>query len=403
MYKKDFPLLRAHPSTVYLDSASTAQKPDAVVEALTSIFTHSYANIHRWSYTLSDQSEALYDASKEKMRAFLHAESRHEIVYTYNATYAFNYLARSLVKSWMLVKWDRILLSVLDHHANIVPWQMIAEEYGMIIDWIAVTPEGRLDYASLESKVAGARLVAVTAASNVTGTIIDIANIRDIVKKDDSHKILVIDGSQSLPHFSVDVADLDIDFFIATGHKVMSDTGIGILYGKKALLQKLSPALCWGGSINFVTQEGYEPAGLPYRHEPGTPHIAWAASLLAALTYIDSIGWYTAIEAHERELVEYTLSKIATLPHEIRLIGPLDARDRLGIFAFAFSDRHPSDVADMLADKGICVRVWHHCTEPLHRYFWLDATLRMSLYIYNTKEDIDRFFEELMNIFPKSE
>jgi cysteine desulfurase / selenocysteine lyase len=366
---------------------------------MTDIFTDSYANIHRWSYDLSEKSEALFDASKEKVRAFLHAESRHEIVYTYNATYAFNLLARSLVKSSMLVKWDRVLLSVLDHHANIVPWQMIAEEYGIVIDWIPVTPLGRLDLGVLESKIAWARLVSVTAASNVTWAITDIAKIRDILKKWDSHKILVIDGSQALPHFSVDVVDLDIDFFIATGHKVMSDTGIGILYGKKSLLQKMNPAFSWGWAINFVTQEGYEPAGLPYRHEPGTAHIVWAASLLAALTYIESIGWYDAIARHEQDLVAYTLSKIATLPHEIRLIGPLDAQDRLGIFSFAFSDRHPSDVADMLAEKWICVRVWHHCTEPLHRYFGLDATLRMSLYIYNTREDIDRFFEGLSKNF----
>lgn len=193
--------------------------------------------------------------------------------------------------------------------------------------------------------------MSVTAASNVTGAITDIAKIRDIVKKDQSQRILVIDGSQAFPHFAVDVVDLDIDFFIATGHKVMSDTGLGILYGKKSLLQKMNPALCGGGAINFVTQEGYEAAGLPYRHEPGTPHIAGAASLLASLEYIESIGGYRAIEAYEKELVEYALAKIAMLPHEIRLIGPKDAKNRLGVFSFAFSNRHPGDVAEMLAEK----------------------------------------------------
>ncbi len=395
MYRKDFPLFQHHPDTIYLDSASTAQKPKVVIEALSEIFTHSYANIHRGAYDLSEKAEILYEASKEKVRLFLGANSKHEIIYTYNATYAFNLLARSFVKSGMLVKWDRILLSVLDHHANIVPWQIIAEEYGIIIDWIAVTPEWRLDLSDLESKISGSRLISVTAASNVTGAITDIAKIRDIVKKDDSKRILVIDGSQAFPHFAVDVVDLDIDFFIATGHKVMSDTGIGILYGKKSLLQKMEPAFSGGGAINSVTQVGYEAAGLPYRHEPGTPHIAGAVSLLAALEYIESIGGYPAIELYEKDLVEYALSKIAMLPHEIRLIGPKDPEDRLGVFSFAFSNRHPGDVADVLAEKGICVRVWHHCTEPLHQYFGLQATLRMSLYIYNTKEDIDIFFHEL--------
>lgn len=398
MFQKDFPLFTSHPETIYLDSASTAQKPQKVIDSLTDIFTHSYANIHRWAYDLSEKAEVLYEGSKEKVRLFLSASSKHEIIYTYNATYAMNFLARSLVKSSMLVKWDRVLLSVLDHHANIVPWQILAEEYGIIIDWIGVTPEGRLDLSDLESKIAGSRLVSVTAASNVTGAITDIAKIRDIVKKDESKRLLVIDGSQAFPHFAVDVVDLDIDFFIATGHKVMSDTGIGILYGKKTLLQKINPALCGGGAINFVTQEWYEAAGLPYRHEPGTPHIAWAASLLAALEYIESIGGYSVIEAYEKELVEYTLSKIATLPHEIRLIGPKDSERRLGVFAFAFSNYHPGDVAEMLAEKGICVRVWHHCTEPLHQYFGLQATLRMSLYIYNTKEDIDSFFSMLKSV-----
>lgn len=168
---------------------------------------------------------------------------------------------------------------------------------------------------------------------------------------------MVIDGSQAFPHFAVDVVDLDIDFFIATGHKIMSDTGIGILYGKKSLLQKMEPAFSGGGAINSVTQVGYEAAGLPYRHEPGTPHIAGAVSLLAALEYIESIGGYPAIELYEKDLVEYALSKIAMLPHEIRLIGPKDPEDRLGVFSFAFSNRHPSDVADVLAEKGICVRV----------------------------------------------
>ena len=398
MYRHHFPVFSTHPELVFLDSASSAQKPQQVIDEISRFLSSDYANIHRWAYDLSERAEAIYDASKEKVREYLHASSRHEIVYTYNATYAFNLLARSLVKSWLLVKWDRILLSALDHHANIVPWQMIAEEIWLTIEWISVTPEGVLDLSDLESQVKWVRLVSVTAASNVTGTITDIAKIRDIVKKEDSNKLLIIDGSQSFPHFSLDVVSLDIDAYIATGHKVMSDTGIGILYAKKSLLQKMDPAIAWGGAINSVTQSWYEAAGLPYRHEPGTPHIAWAASLLAALEYIESIGGYDAIVAHERDLVAYALERIATLPHEIRLIGPKSPEDRLGIFSFAFSDRHPSDVADILAEKGICVRVGHHCTEPLHRYFGLDATLRMSLYIYNTKEDIDRFIEGLLEM-----
>lgn len=397
MYKKDFPLLQHHPEIIYLDSASTAEKPDQVISALTHLYTHEYANIHRWAYTLSEKSELLFEASKEKLRIFLNADSRYEIVYTYSATYAMNYLARSLADSGIISHWDTIVLSVLDHHANIVPWQLIARALNLQIRWIGVTEDGRLDLTDLETKIQWAKLVAVTAASNVTGAITDIANIRDIVRKaswDDA--ILVIDASQALPHFAVDVVELDIDFLIATGHKMMSDTWLGILYGKKKYLQKLEPAFCWGGAINHVSVDGYEAAGLPYRHEPGTPHIAGAASLLAALEYIESIGGYSAIESYESDLIHYTLSKIATLPDTIWLIGPRDAHHRLWVFSFSLIWHHPSDIADSLADRGICVRVWHHCTEPLHHALGVPATLRMSLYIYNTRDDIDAFFDALI-------
>jgi cysteine desulfurase/selenocysteine lyase len=262
-----------------------------------------------------------------------------------------------------------------------------------------VTPDGRLDLSDLEEKVAWAQLISVTAASNVTGAITDIANIRDRVRKSRWDDILfIIDGSQALPHFSVDVVDLDIDFFIATGHKAMSDTGLGILYGKKKYLQQMEPAFCWGGAINTVTQRWYEAAGLPYRHEPGTPHIAGAVSLLAALEYIESIGWYPTIEAYEQELITYTLEKIKTLPQNIHLVWPHDTQGRLWVFSFTFDTYHPSDIADTLAEEDICVRVWQHCTEPLHDALGVHATLRMSLYIYSTREDIDRFFDSLARI-----
>ncbi len=293
MFRNDFPFLRVVPSTIFLDSAASAQKPDRVIRSISDCFEHSYANIHRGSYDLSERAEALYDDSKKRVARFLGASSPHEIIYTYNATYAFNLLARSLVKSGVLKKGDTILLSRLEHHANIVPWQIIAEEYGIRIEWIDITPEGRIDLDDLSKKITpNVKLISLSGASNVTGATLDIDAVNGVLRRYMMRKIvdrplLVIDGSQSFPHFQIDVTQYDIDFFIATGHKVMSDTGIGILYGKKQLLKSMLPAFCGGGAINTVSESSYEVAGLPYRFEPGTPHIAGAASLGAALAYIE--------------------------------------------------------------------------------------------------------------------
>ena len=401
MFTKDFPIFTTHPDLTYLDSASTAQKPKMVQDAMNEIMKGKYANIHRGSYILSEMSETLYEDSKEMVRKMIGAESRHEIIYTYNATYASNLLTRSLVKSGILEKWDIVLLSLLEHHANIVPWQILAEEYGIVIEWIGVTEDGRIDYRDLEKKLPSAKLVSLTAASNVTGSVLDFEKVSTLLSALPSRPLFVVDASQGLPHFAIDVVWYGIDFLFATGHKVMSDTGIGILYGKKELLKKMNPALCGGWAINSVSESGYEAAWLPYRFEPGTPHIIGAASLLAAGQYIESIGGYSVMEQYEQALVEYALEKIRELPNSVKLIGPMDASLRLWVFSFAFENHHPRDIADALADVWICVRAGHHCTEPLHNHFGLPATLRMSFYIYNTKKDIDRFIEEMKVLLTK--
>jgi cysteine desulfurase / selenocysteine lyase len=225
-------------------------------------------------------------------------------------------------------------------------------------------------------------------------------NTRSFVPQDDGLKnpLFLLDGSQRFPHMTTDVVKYGIDFFIGTGHKVMSDTGIGFFYGRKDILRTLDPAFCGGGAINCVSIDGYEPAGLPFRHEPGTPHIVGAVSLLRSLEYIDSIGGFEAIEAYEKELTKYALERFATLPSHIRLLGSKNPENRLGVFSFAFSQHHPHDVAEMLADQGICVRAGHHCTEPLHNALDIPASLRVSLYLYNTREDIERLLEKLNGI-----
>jgi cysteine desulfurase / selenocysteine lyase len=244
MYRSHFPILEKNENLIYLDSASTAQKPKRVVEALTEMMEHGYANIHRGSYDLSERAEQVYEDSKEYIRKYIGAHSRHEIIYTYNATYAFNLLVRSLVKSGYLKKGDTVLLSLLEHHANIVPWQILSEEYGIQIEWIGVTDDGRVDLEDLKLKVKNVNLLSVTAASNVTGAITDLAYISDILKESSDRPLFVVDASQALPHFPLNVEELGIDFAIATGHKAMTDTGVGILYGKKSHLQKMLPAFC---------------------------------------------------------------------------------------------------------------------------------------------------------------
>lgn len=405
MYKKDFPIFTTHPDLVYLDSASSAQKPRHVIESLTRFFETDYANIHRGAYDLSMESSGLYDRAKEAIAKNLVWVLASEITFTYNATYAANLIARSLVKTGLLKKWDRILLSKVEHHANIVPWQIIAEEYGIVIDWIDIHPNATIDYASLVEKLLWAKVIAITGASNVTGEILDIAKVCNIMDSlpEWQRPLFVMDGSQRFPHMQTDVRKYGIDIFFATGHKGMSDTGIGFFYARKDLLRTLVPVFCGGWAINSVTLDGYEPAGLPFRHEPGTPHIAGAVSLLAALEYIESIGGFEEVEKYERELTEYALQRfreggILESNSKIRLLGSPYAGNRLWVFSFAFDAAHPHDIAEKLADLGICVRSGHHCTEPLHHALGIGASLRASFYIYNTREDVERFVENLKRI-----
>lgn len=396
MFKSDFPIFSKNENLIFLDSASSTQKPSLVIDWMKKFFETDYANIHRGAYDLSMNSSILYDKAKKKLAEFLWANSHNEIVFTYNATYAFNLISRALVKSGILTQNDTVLLSKADHHANIVPWQIIANEYGVKIEWINLNSDGTIDYSDLESKISNAKVLSITGASNVTGEILDVQKVQNILEKLENKPLWIVDGSQRFPHLKTNVVDLGIDLFVWTGHKVMSDTGLGFFYGKKDLLKTLEPAFCGGGAINGVTTENYESAGLPFRHEPGTPHIAGAVSILKALEYIDSIGGYEQIEKYEKDLVEYALQKFSNLPSNIHLIGSKISENRLGVFAFYFDNHHPHDIAEILADNGICVRSGHHCAEPLHHELGIGASLRASLYIYNSIEDIDKFFEILV-------
>lgn len=393
-YKKDFPIFENNPGLVYLDNAASAQKPRYVIDGIKYFLENDYANIHRGAYSLSERSEELYEHSKRKVAEFIGASSWQEISYTYNSTYAFNLLASSFKKSGILKKWDKVLLSIVEHHANIVPWLILKEEIGIEVDFIWVDADYNLDLEDLENKLDDkVKVVSLTYVSNVTGVIFDLEKVGEIIKKNDI--IFIVDASQAIPHFKVDVTKIDCDFLIFTGHKVMADTGLGVLYWKKELLKKLTPAWWGGWSINWVKKEEFSPSWLPFRFEPGTPNIIGAVSLLRALEYIKEIGWYEIIEKQEKELVKYFLEKLKQFKWKLELIWSEKEKNRIWVFTFHIKWINSSDIADIFAENKICVRAGHHCTEPLMENCWLKTTFRISLYFYNDLDDIDKFFEVL--------
>lgn len=317
--RSDFPIFESHPNLVYLDSASTAQKPAVVIDAVAEYLERGYANIHRGSYELSEVSESLYKESKIAVARLIGAESHYEIAYSCNATGAFNLLAFSMARSGWLKSGDRVLLSIVEHHANIVPWMMLRESLGIEIEFVGLDSGYGLDIADFVAKLApNTKVVSFTGCSNVTGVGVDFLEVGTAL---DRHwqadwgkpPFRIMDASQLVPHGPVDVVANALDFAVFTGHKMWADPGIGVLWGKRELLKSLVPCIGGGGAINFVHVDGYEVAGLPYRFEPGTPNLTGAVSLLTAVEYLESVGGYPEIARRERELVEYALEGFAEL------------------------------------------------------------------------------------------
>lgn len=416
--KSDFPIFASHPDIVYLDNTASVQKPRSVIDAISSFFASDYANIHRGTYDLAERSETLYHESKEAVRDLIGASSTAEISYHYNATYALNFLSLSLAYSGILTRGDRILLSAAEHHANIVPWLILKKWFGVEVDFCAITEDYSLDLADLQAKITPrTKVISLTYASNVTGAIFPLEEVGKILAHSDKvdfsntplsgrkTPLFFVDASQAVPNFRVDVAALGCDALFFTGHKMMSDTGIGVLWGRKDFLKILQPAIGGGGAINFVTETEYAPAGLPEKMEPGTPHIAGAVSLLAAIRYMQSIGSYEAIESAEKPLIEAMLALFVKLGDKVILYGPKDITDRIGVFSFSIPGKHPTDIADAFADAGICVRAGFHCAEPLAAGFTSNdsspnplPTVRASLYFYNDMCDVERFSEVLQKL-----
>ena len=394
-FKKDFPIFTKNPSIVYLDSTASSQKPSYVINSIKDYLENDYSNIHRWLYDIAINSEKLYFDSKKKIAKFLNAPDYKEIIYTYNSNYALNLLSQTLRFNKVLKAWDKVLVSIVEHHSNIVPWLILKEEIGIELEFINVTKNFDLDINDFEKKYDDkVKIISLTHVSNVTGQIFDLEKIWKL-KRDDT--LFIVDASQSFPHFKVDVQALNADFAFFTGHKIMADSWIWVLWWKREFLEKYNPVFSWGWAINEVKECGFKNWAIPFRFEPWTPNMTWALSLLKALEYIEKIWGYEEIQKVEDELVKYALEKF-NAREKITLVWSKKIENRVWVFSFYIDWIHSLDIADQMAEENICIRAGQHCAEPFADYLWIKSSCRMSLYIYNSFEDIDKFFDVIDNI-----
>lgn len=395
--RKDFPILERIMGDgqllAYLDSAATSQKPRAVIEAMDQYYRGYNANIHRGVHKLAEEATGAYEGARQKISDFISAGRAREIIFTRNATESINLVAYSWGRS-NLKPGDLLVLTEMEHHSNLVPWYMLAEELDLVVEHVPVRQDGELGLDAYESLLTrGPRLVAFTHMSNVLGTINPAKTI--IAAAHAVGAITVVDGAQSVPHFGVNVVDLDADFYAFSSHKMCGPTGLGVLYGKEALLDAMPPFMGGGDMIKRVELGRFTPNELPHKFEAGTPAIAEVIGLGAAVDYLAAIGM-EAIHAHEQELTEYALERLAEVPG-LWLFGP-PAEKKGGVAAFTFEGVHPHDIAEVLDRRGIAVRAGHHCAMPLHQKFNLPATARASFYFYNEKAEIDRLIEGLYEV-----
>jgi cysteine desulfurase/selenocysteine lyase len=387
---KDFPILTASQNgsvLSYLDSANTSLTPETVLEAMNLYYREYNANIHRGIYPLSEKATAMHEDARQKAADFIKASTPKEIIFTRNATEALNLVALTWGNE-NLQEGDTVVLSIMEHHSNIVPWQLLQKGIPFNIKYLGVDQEGRLNLEELKDllKEGNVKMVSITYQSNTLGTINPIKDISKLVHAQGA--LMMVDACQAVPHMSVDVQDLDADFLIFTGHKICGPTGIGVLYGKEALLEKMNPFLGGGEMIRTVTTEGSTWNDLPYKFEAGTPNIAGAIGLGAAIDYLNSLGM-ESIQDREKELLEYALASFKNI-EGLKIYGPKDSQDRGAVISFELSGIHPHDLATLLGEDNICIRAGNHCAQPLMEELGVAATSRVSLSFYNTETDIDR-------------
>ena len=397
-FKADFPLLgkpMGNNPLVYLDNGATTQKPGEVIKAITEYYDSFNANPHRGAYELSIKATDIYENARIKTQKFINAKYSHEIIFTKNATESLNLVAYSYGLSHVGAG-DEVLIAISEHHSNLVPWQYVCQMKGATLKYIYLEEDHNLSQRDIEEKITEkTKVVAVAQVSNVLGLINPVKEI--IARAHEAGAVVVVDGSQSVPHMAVDVQDMDADFFVFSGHKMLSPMGIGVLYGKEELLNDMPPFLMGGDMIDYVEEQHTDYAPLPAKFEAGTQNVGGAAGLSAAIDYLNRVG-FEYIEKQEKELTEYAISRMKEMDY-IELYGCDSTRDnKTGIVTFNVKDVHPHDVSTIMDAHGVAIRAGHHCAQPLMIYLKQNATCRASFYFYNSKEDVDKFIEALSTV-----
>ena len=391
--RKDFPILDQivnDEPLVYLDNAATTQKPKAVLEAVNRYYQEDNANVHRGVHTLAERATASYEAARETVRRFINASSTKEVLFTRGTTTGLNWIGRFAEE--ILEEGDEVLISIMEHHSNILPWQEACRKVGAKLVYVYLK-DGGLDLEDFRKKLTDrTKFVSIAHASNVLGVINPVQEIAQLAHEKGA--IVVVDGAQSVPHMKIDVQKLDADFFVFSGHKMAGPTGIGVLYGKEQYLNQMSPVEFGGEMIDFVYEQSATWKELPWKFEAGTPNMAGAIGLAAAIDYLEAIGM-DAIERHEQDLIAYVFPKLQAI-EGLKIYGPQDLAKRSGVISFNLGDLHPHDLATALDYEGVAVRAGHHCAQPLIQYLEVPATARASFYLYNTKEDCDKLVEALI-------
>jgi cysteine desulfurase / selenocysteine lyase len=391
-YRADFPILstqvHGHP-LVYLDNAASAQKPRQVIDRVSEVYETGYANVHRGLHYLSEKATADYEAARETIRSYINARSTAEVIYTRGASEAINLVAATWGRQ-NLREGDEIIVTYMEHHSNIVPWQLLRDEKGLVLKGVPIGPDGTFELAAFKALLTDrTRLVAITHVSNVLGTVVPVKEVIRLAHE--AGAVALIDGCQAVQHMTVDVQDLDCDFYVFSGHKLYGPSGIGALYGKEALLEKMPPYQGGGEMISSVTLEKSEWADLPHKFEAGTPAIAQAIGLGAAIDYVKAIG-VERIGAHERDLITYATQRLSAVDG-LRLVGT--AAGKVSVVSFVMDCAHPHDIATIVDRQGVAVRAGHHCAQPLMDHLDLSSTARASVGLYNTRAEIDALADSL--------
>ena len=397
-YLRDFPILQTKMNgrpIVYLDNGATTQKPETVIRAVADYCTYCNANPHRGAYELSVKATDIYERARVRTQQFIGAARPEEVVFTKNATEALNLVAYSYGLA-NVREGDEIVITISEHHSNIVPWQFVAKSRGAVLKYIYLGEDGNLSEADIAQQITErTKIVAVTQVSNVLGLVNDVRAVAD--RAHAVGAVVVVDGSQSVPHIKVDVQAMDADFFAFSGHKMLSPMGIGVLYGKYNILDAMPPFLFGGDMIDYVGEQETTFAELPAKFEAGTQNVSGASGLIAAIDYLDKIG-FDRIEAIERDLLSYALPQLRELPFVELYVCDSTRGNKTGIITFNVKDVHPHDVSTILDSYGVAIRAGHHCAQPLMRYLGQNATCRASFYLYNTHEDIDQFIAALKKV-----